>query len=75
LLVLSDVPTVISRLAGVGCVLFAVLSMASALGVARSPDSDLKVGVIVALPFVALALVLGLLAFWTRKRDHRAVPR
>ncbi|HUR52425.1 MAG TPA: hypothetical protein VMZ11_09895 [Mycobacteriales bacterium] len=61
----------ISRLAGAGCVMLAVLAVASAFGVARSPDSDLKVGFIVTLPFAALALVLGLLAFWTRRsQDH-----
>ena len=47
-----------------------VLAVAYALGVARSPDSNLKVGVIVALPLLAVAVALGLLAFWTRSANQ-----
>lgn len=62
----------ISRLAGAGCVLLTVFAVAYALGIARSSDSDLKVGVIGALPLLALAVALGLLSFWTRNDQHHS---
>jgi hypothetical protein len=57
---------VISRVAGIASALLAVLSVVCAWGITASPDSDLKVGLIVALPFMGFAVALGLVAFWTR---------
>lgn len=63
--------SVICRLAATAAALLGFLSVAIVWGLAVSPDSDLKVGVIVASPFLALAIGLGLLAFWTRPSTDR----
>ena len=62
---------VISRFAATASALLGFLSAAIVWRLAVSPDSDLKVGIIVTSPFVALAVGLGLLAFWTRRPTDR----
>jgi heme A synthase len=56
-----------SRLAAAASVLFAALAVAYAWGVTASPDSDLKVGLIGALPLLGFAAVFGLGAYWCRR--------
>ena len=60
-----------SRLAAGASGLLTLFAVITAVGITRSPDSDLKVGVISALLPLAFAGALGLLAWWTRKgQDH-----
>jgi peptidoglycan/LPS O-acetylase OafA/YrhL len=63
----SDYAPPMSRLAAVASVLFAAIAVAYVWGVTASPDSDLKVGVIGALPFFGFAAACGLWAYWTRR--------
>jgi hypothetical protein len=61
---------VLSRVTGVLSALLTLLSVLFAWGVAASPDSDLKVGLFVALPSLALAAAFALVALWTRATDR-----
>jgi hypothetical protein len=66
----SGKAVVISRVAGVVSALLIVLSVVYAWGITASPDSDLKVGLLVALPLLALAVAFALVAFWTRRKPE-----
>ena len=57
----------ISRLAGGACALLSLLSVLIVWRLADSPDSDVVVGLVVAAPFLSIAVALGALAVWTRR--------
>lgn len=64
---MASVGIVISRVAAAASVLLVVLSALIVWRLGVSPDSDVTVGLIVASPFLAIALALGLVAFWLRR--------
>lgn len=62
---------VISRVAALASACLVVLSLLVVWRLAVSPDSDWVVGLLVVAPFLAIAVGLGLLAWWSRTSAQR----